>query len=130
MERRGADTTDRGGMVLMTRMVIEEGKSIDRGETGERMMAGVRSIAHGGQAMRTREAINIAHERRRTKKVVGVITTGPSAMMLPPTKTTTAGEETIDRDEIVRKRNRTVHDATIQDRTAVVTVTTEIAIDS
>ena len=129
MEKRGADITGSGGMILMMRMLTEEGKSNDRGETGEMTMAGVRSIAHGGQRMMMREAKNTAHARRRTRKAVGVIITGPSAR-LPPTKTTTAGEEMIDRGETVRKKSRTVHDVTIQDRTSVVAVTTEVAIDS
>jgi len=104
MEKRGAGITGRGDMVLMMRMAIEEGRSIDRGGTRKLMMAGVRNIAHGGQRTKTTEATDTAPVKRRTTKAVGVITTGPGAM-LPRTKTITAGEKTTGQDGIVRNKS-------------------------
>lgn len=87
----------------MTRMGTDEGKGIDRGGKGKRMMARVRNIAHGDRRTTMKQATNTAHGRQRMRKAVGVIIGGLSAM-LPQTKTTTAGEKMIDRDEIVRKK--------------------------
>jgi len=127
METRGAGIIDREGMVPMMRKATKEETGIDRGGTGERMMAGTRNIVHNGQRMAMREATDTAHVRRGVKKDVEVIIAEPGAM--PPTKTTTtAGGKMTDRDVTARKKRPAHHDVTIQDRTSVVVAVTETAV--